>query len=301
MQLRRCGATLTAIGALAIAVAAQDGRVRFETASVKAAVGGVPMAQRVFPGRIDFVNTPLRNIIWIAFGITDTTEAEIPAWTSSSRFDIQATYPDGATRAELPAMLQALLRDRFGLVTRVEARRIDGYELVVGTGGVRMREVEPADDLDTDFSAAPGPRVTQDSASESVDGRVRQMLIPEEIGFRRVTARTLYEFRTLPNGVQRIDATRMSMPELAGLLRLNVGKPVFDRTSLSGVYQFATRFDRLALPITLVAVDGAPLNREPTGVSTFKAVEELGLRLQALRGPVDVLVVDSLNRVPTDN
>jgi len=230
--------------------------------------------------------------------LTDTAEASVPAWTMEVRFDIQATYPAGATAAQVPEMLQRLLKERFGLEAHTEPRRLDGYELVVGNDGIKMHEAESGNDIEKDFSKS-GPRVSNESVSEGFDGPVRQMLLPDEIGFRTVTARSLYELRTLANGVQRIDAIRISMPEFASLLRLNVYRPVFDRTGLTGVYQFKTELDIISSPIALTDRDGNP--RPPTGVSTFKAVEGLGLKLQELRAPVPVLVVDKINRTPAEN
>jgi len=286
--------------ALGISLAAQNaGKLAFEAATVRPSVQRTPMAQRVLPTRIDFVNTPLRTVVFIAFRITDVTEASIPDWTIEARFDIQATYPAGATAALLPEMLQTLLKDRFGLVAHTEPRRIQGYELVVGKDGVKMREVEAVDELEKDFSNAPGPRLTNDSTTESPSGKSRSILIPEEIGYRRITARSFWELRTTAEGVQRIDATRMSMPEFAGLLRLNVGKPVFDKTGLTGVYQFKTELDRMTSSLSNTDRNGNL--REPTGVSTFRAIENLGLTLQELRTPVNVLVVDNVNRTPTEN
>src|ERR671912_320989 len=141
-----------------------------------------------------------------------------------------------------------------------------------------------------DFSKS-GPRVSNESASEGFEGVVRQMLLPDEIGMRTVTGRSLYELRTLANGVQRIDAIRIALPEFAAILRLNLNRPVFDRTGLKGVYQFRTELDRMTSPIVTTDRNGNPF--DPTGVSTFRAVEALGLKLQPLVAPVPVLVVDA--------
>jgi uncharacterized protein (TIGR03435 family) len=288
--------------AMAGSFAAQDRpRLAFETATIRPSVPGRPSAQRVLPTRIDFVNTPLRTVFFAAFRFTDPTEASFPDWMTNARFDMQATYPAGATAADVPDMLQSLLRDRFGLRTHIEPRRVEGYELVVGKDGIKMREVEPVDELDRDFTKEKGPRLSNEIVSERIDGKARQILIPDEIGWRAITSRSFYEVRTTPNRTQRIDAVRISMGEFATLLRLNLGRPVFDKTGLVGVYQFKTELDQLAMPIVMIDRDGNPIGREPTGVSTFNAVEALGLRLQELRGPVDVVVVDSINREPTEN
>ena len=97
------------------------------------------------------------------------------------------------------------------------------------------------------------------------------------------------------------------MAEFASLLTANLGRPVLDRTNLTGLYQFQVELPfaasvsiRLAsLGITKTA-DGQPLD-EPTGVSAFDAVEQLGLRLQPQRIPLERIVVDSTNKTPTEN
>jgi uncharacterized protein (TIGR03435 family) len=127
------------------------------------------------------------------------------------------------------------------------------------------------------------------------------MVVADPIGFRIVTARSLFEVRTLANGVQRVDATRITMPQFATLLRQNLGRPVFDRTGLGGVYQFKTDLDVVASPMVIPGSDARSAAGDPTGISTFKSVESLGLKLQALRGPLQILVVDKVNRKPTDN
>jgi uncharacterized protein (TIGR03435 family) len=87
------------------------------------------------------------------------------------------------------------------------------------------------------------------------------------------------------------------------LLRINLDKPVIDRTGLPGLYRFKVELDtsRMALRMVTSDANGNAINREPTGVDTFKAVETLGLKLEERREPIDVLVVDRMERTPTEN
>jgi uncharacterized protein (TIGR03435 family) len=104
-----------------------------------------------------------------------------------------------------------------------------------------------------------------------------------------------------------LDAERMSMRDLASMLTPIVDQPVIDKTGLTGLYQFTVELPQsaeairrlLALGIT-TTVKGTPLT-EPTGVSVFKAMESLGLRLERRRSPIDVVVIDKLNPAPTPN
>jgi uncharacterized protein (TIGR03435 family) len=198
-------------------------------------------------------------------------------------------------------MLQTLLSDRFHLVTHVESRPTDVYELSVGNDGIKMREVEPVDEIAKEFSDA----FSSPPVSDTLDGPVRTMGVP--LGTRVVTARTRHERRYTERGTTVIEASRMTMAELASVLASNLDQPVLDRTGLAGLYEFKVELSRdqsavrrlLSLGIT-ATVQGTPLT-EPTGVSTVSAVEGLGLRLEKRRSPFDIIVVDNIERQPTEN
>jgi uncharacterized protein (TIGR03435 family) len=116
-----------------------------------------------------------------------------------------------------------------------------------------------------------------------------------------VTARTRYALTLqVERRTQTLDAARMSMPELAAVLADNMDRPVVDKTGLPGVYQFQVQLPLDASTVERVRALGRPLN-EPTGTSESTAVERLGLRLERRRGPVEVLVVDKINRTPIEN
>jgi uncharacterized protein (TIGR03435 family) len=70
-----------------------------------------------------------------------------PDWVDGVRVDIIATLPPGASRSDVPEMLQDLMRRRFGAETRVELRPLQAYELLIGPNGISMREVPPLDEL----------------------------------------------------------------------------------------------------------------------------------------------------------
>ena len=273
----------------------------FQVASIRPSTPGTPASQKVTPGRLDFVSTSLGNVVLAAFRI-DSYRLSAPAWLYQVRFDIHATFPEEA-RARVPEMLQRLLVERFGLVSHTEPRPMNAYELLVGKDGLKMAEAEPANDLARDFSKEAAAS-SNDRVVETFDGPIRTMIIPSLIGGRTVTARSLYVFRTTPRQTTEIDATRITMPEFAGLLYVNLSRPVIDRTGLPGVYRFKVELDRIATAARVASAlpaDRQSAFTEPTGVSTFKAVESLGLRLEERRAPIDVLVIDKIAQTPTDN
>jgi uncharacterized protein (TIGR03435 family) len=282
-------------------LAQKPSAVAFEVATIRPTPPGSRVAARVLPARVELVGHDLRDLIMLAFG-KQVYELSVPAWLTQPRYDIQATYPAGATQSQFPEMLQALLVSRFGLVAHIEPRRVDAYDLVVGKDGIKMAEVEAVNEVEKDFTKS-GPRTSSDMLLETATGPTRTMALPDEIGMRTVTTRSFYESRTTIRRTTQIDATRISIPEFASLLRLNLDKPVIDRTGLKGLYRFKVELDtsRMALRMVTRDVNGNPINREPTGVDTLKAVEGLGLKLEERRDPMDVLVVDKIERTPTEN
>ena len=142
-------------------------------------------------------------------------------------------------------------------------RQIEAYELLVDTGGHRMREVEALDELKTAFSPDPSITISNiDSTVETVEGAVRTMVIP--LGMRRVTARTRYQTWTTAERTFVVDATRITMSEFAGILAYNIDDPVIDRTGLTGLYQFKVELDANQSAIRGLRSD----NRVPALVQT---------------------------------
>lgn len=120
-------------------------RAAFDVASVRPATRGIPSSQRLTETRLDLINTPLGQILAIAFR-ADRHELSAPASLNTVRFDINATFPAGS-RNRVPEMLQTLLVERFGLVTHVESRAIPAYELVAAKGRLTMKEVEASNEV----------------------------------------------------------------------------------------------------------------------------------------------------------
>ena len=297
--------TLAALFLIAyVSALAQPQKLAFEVASIRLSEPGTRGSQRVTPTRVDLINIQLQAVLLMAFRL-EPYRLSAPSWLNDVRVDINATLPGGATRAQVPEMLRTLLAERFGLITHVEPRSMDAWDLVVDKSGIRMREVQPADDLAKEFPSDPKLRPVE-ALLETVDGPVR-MMPTNPPGLRTVTDRMLYERTYTARRTTEINAIRMTMAELARLLETNVDQPVIDATGLTGLYQFtielppdARTLRMMAAAGTTTTLQGTPLN-EPTGVSTFKAVEGLGLRLERRRAPIDVLVVDSIQRTPTSN
>lgn len=293
-----------AVVAAATGFAQAPKKLAFEVASVRLSEGVAPPSRTVTETRVTLLNLPMPDVLTMAFGV-ERARLVFPEWVRAQRVDIQATVPTGATREQIPDMLQTLLAERFSLVVRRESRPTDLYELIVGTGGVKVREVEPLNELETPFTDASGKAFAFDRVSP--DGK---RLILMGLTRRQITARTRFDTQSTERGTQRIDAARMAMSELVEVLRSNLGKDVLDKTGLTGVYQFTIELPPGAMAEAAARraagtlnVNGEPItpNTDPSGLSVFKAVEGLGLRLVERRSPAEFLVIDKIERAPTEN
>jgi len=290
---------LVMVGGVA-AVASQDRTpTEFDVASVRLADPDTRgSSMEVTASRFAVRNRSLESLLLFAFE-TNPYQIQMPLSLRSQRTTIEATLPNGSRREQIPAMLRALLAERFGLATHVESRMIPAYDLVVAATGIRMRAVEAADELERkDFPSggALGGDVTENDVRTIASVR----------SIRTVTRRTTWELAFADAGHMRLEATRMTMRELAGVLRDYVERPVFDRTGSEGLYQFTLELPMQPATARVFQVTGQTANvrGEPfdfTGPSVPKSVEKIGLKLEPRRDPVDVIVVDSINPAPTPN
>ncbi len=234
----------------------------FEVASVKANESGASQVTINWQGGVTLINVPLRAILQFAYNInTPSRLVGYPEWTNVERFDIQARAPEGMTGVEqMRPMLQALLVDRFKMVAKIEKREIQSYALVKARADGRLGpNIKPAE------KPCVGPRGEAPLGIQCVQGGA--------------------------GGGAR--AIGIPIAQLAPMISLLVGRPVVDRTGLTGVYDLELKFsgDR---------VDGA-LPPDPNAPSIFTALpEQLGLKLDAQRETVDVLVVERIER-PAEN
>ncbi len=308
MRRKMSGTVLCATLAVAAAggVHAHNGQpLAFEVASVRLSPPTSRFSQRITDTRVDLTGNELRSLVWMAFNIDPLCcrdRLSGPAWLNSIRVDIQATLPPGASHKQVPEMIRSLLIRRFGLRTHVEPRPTDGYELVVGGAGIRMQDAEAANELEKEFPPDPSGRAPlRDGTEYMSNGLMRAISLP--LGkTRMITERSSFEQTFTARRTMQIDAARISMTDFAWLLVMATGRPVIDGTKLTGVYKFGIELPVEAfasVSATVAAQTGRTL--DPSGVSAVKAVEALGLRLEPRRIPMDTIVIDAIERVPSDN
>ncbi len=240
----------------------------FDVASVKASKSpGGRVAMTRDPGRITYTNITLRRVLLAAYDVKNY-QLVGPDWLETLRFDITAGIPEGATEEQFKAMLRDLLATRFKMTIHRESKELPIYALLVARNGAKIK---PQDGTSTDAEQIAGMQ-----RDEGKDG-FPVLSLP--------TAGLVIETR---NGRARVTAKDVPIEKLADLLSGQVGRPVFDRTGLAGNYSFVLYF--------------TPESGEGAEPFVFTALQQqLGLRLEARKGPVELLVIDHAEKVPTEN
>ncbi len=243
---------------------------RFDVASVKVndSNDGI-VAIQTQKGRYTARGFTLAALIRSAYRIQEFQVTGGPDWINTQRFDVEATYLD-TPAARVDLMLRALLAERFKLAVHNETRERPVYALTLARTDKKLgSELQKST---TDCATAKGP--------DACGGTVAP-------GFIRLRGRTMAQFA---ESLSQLTITGSSLNRL-----------IVDRTGLEGPYHVTLRFtpDNIP-PASPISLPGIPAV-DPNGPSIFTALQEqLGLRLDASKGMVDVLVVDSATR-PTAN
>jgi len=234
------------------------------------------------PGRFTTSST-IKRLIAFAYNANDFQISARPAWLDSETYSVDAKVPDSLVkelqklpfderREKIDLMIRALLAERFKLQARRETKELPVYALVVAKNGNKLREAAP----DETYA------------------------IGEHPGFGKIGA-----------GQLKGDAIPVSAPRgmtLAWLLSVATDRIVLDRTGLKGRYDVTLQWSSDAAPAVVAAAtegsrpgtDNAPPSESP-GPSIFSAIQEqLGLKLESARGPVDVIVIEHIER-PSGN
>jgi uncharacterized protein (TIGR03435 family) len=260
----------------------------FEVASVKRtapdAGGSMVGGGR---GQYRAINVPLRITIANAWNLRDHQIVGAPAWLASDRFDIIAKEPDGTfTDEQRRLMLQALLADRFKLTARLETREMPLYNLV------RLREdARPGRELTptpVDCAALRKARAAGGAAAAAPPGQAPN--IDERVPCSR---RAFFS----PQAAT-INASGMTLDEIATTIGTYADRTVVNRTGLKGEYDVLLKFrpeaggpmGSLAPPLSAAADPASDLATLGTAIQ-----EQLGLKLEPGRGPVQVLVIQSVS------
>jgi uncharacterized protein (TIGR03435 family) len=268
---------------------------QFEVASIRPSAptpeGQVNVGLHIDGAQVRVAALTLRDYLGIAYRMK-VAMISGPDWTGSERFDISATLPAGSTTAQLPEMFQALLADRFHLKVHTEKKEFPVYALLVGKGPLKLTETPPDPDADKDE-----PKGTVNvAAGGSAAG------VSVNLGHGS-------SWSFVPN---RFEAKKLTMEQFAANLERFADRPIVDMTGLKGQYDLG--FDvnsedyrpmliRSAIyagvvlpPAAMRALDG-----NSGGGALSDALQQIGLKLDARKAPLDVLVIDDALKTPTAN
>jgi uncharacterized protein (TIGR03435 family) len=261
-----------------------DANPKFEVASVRPSpppdpVRGMLVRMDGGPGtndptRLITENVDLSGLVTIAWGV-EHYQLSAPDWLSNERFDVVAKVPEGATKEQFRLMLQDLLRERFKLAVHRAQKEMQAWELTVLKNGPKLTESGGVPDQSPAAFPPGPPKLDPDGFPAIPAGRSPYMAV-------------MYDRA-------RWRAVSMSMGEFATRLAVQVGKPVMDATGLKGKYDFTLSWVTEQLRTQTDDSNAA-------GPDLFRALQEqLGLKLDAKKSSVEMLVVDHIERVPTGN
>ena len=302
----------------------------FEAASVKPAAVPVPNGRgRITigmpsggpgskdPGRIRYPFVSLRDLLIRAYDVK-AYQITGPAWLDTERYEINATMPPDTTMEQFRTMLQNLLAERFKLAMHRETKELPMYALVVAKYGPKMKESGDAPPVKEGDADAPLPPPLPSQPKIGPDGFPVLPAPPAGRGGM---------FMMMMPGRARLSGEHQTIQDLATRLTSQLGRPVTDATGLKGKYDITLTFSTEGMngpmgPMgpgpTMLAV--APPGGGPPGGAgaggaagvfvpegeappdIFAAVQQqLGLKLESKKGPVEMIVVDHVEKTPTEN
>jgi len=265
----------------------QPARVEFEVAVIRPAATAA-RAIRIDGAQVHFTGFLLREYVARAYQVR-VSQVIGPDWLSSSPFDIDAKFPEGSTPAQVTDMLQALLADRFSLEQHREQKEMPVYAIVVGTPPLRLKD-----------------SVSDPNANSRIEALVN--ITVDTSGGRTAVDLGHGSSYTVSDG--KFEGKRFTGAMLASTLERYCDRPVLDMTGVTGVFDFSfdvTPEESQVLGMRAALYAGVKLppqllnQLDAGGNPLIGAMQQLGLKLDARKAPIDVLVVDGVRRTPREN
>ncbi len=258
----------------------------FDAASIKVNESGGgrhSLALGLPGGRVRAINVSLAGFMTAAYQVPASRILGAPAWFDSADFDLEATSEGNSPVEQNRLRLQSLLADRFKLVTHHETRQLPIYALVLAKPG----KLGPQLHLNNE-KCDPSPPASSQGFPASTGtipslncGDTSEQATPNRV---RLTGR-----KAIMNQLLVTLAGPASNP--------NIDRPIEDRTGLTGTIDFTLEFAPLQVTPSIAqpAADAPELPSLSTAL-----LDQLGLKLEPQRGPVDVLVIDHVEE-PSPN
>ena len=257
----------------------------YEVASIKPNKSGDNRIRMMYsPDGLSATGGTVQMLIMSAYGISPHQISGAPSWLNSEGYDIEAKM-DSSTADELrklsdderrdqrQRMLQALLADRFKLTIHHESKELPVYALVVAKDGPKFQEAKPGDAYPNGIK---GP-----------DGH-------SGMG-------------TMMMGNGTLTGQGVPLMNLVRFLTRELGRTVIDKTGLTSKYDFTLKWTEERQAPMFRGTEGSQPGTggtaapESSGPSIFTAVQEqLGLKLESQKGPVEILIIDHVEK-PSEN
>jgi uncharacterized protein (TIGR03435 family) len=317
-------AVLLLIAAAAAFGQAPANKLAFDVASVRPSpppdmqkmmmdlqAGKKPESVHIDGSRAVFTFMSVKQLIAYAYKMR-VYEVTGPDWMLTDRFDILARMPDGATKDDAPAMLQTLLKERFNLTAHRQVVDQPVLGLVAAKSGMKLQPASAnAEVLDETAPLKPG-----ESMVDSPDGRV--LLRRNKDGSTTYVGpwgsfSLKFDVPSLSMHMQSESIDMRGFASMMTQLGGGEGRQVVDMTGLKGKYQAAADFSLMDLTSSLhdqgIDIPTGPPGgggqgggaSDPGGPTVSAALEKLGLKLEKSRANVDRLVVDHVEKSPTEN
>jgi len=281
------------VSGAALFAQAPSAKLEFEVASVRSS-GPQSAQDRVDIGlhmdgvQVRISSFTMKDYIALAYRVK-AYQVTGPDWIATDRFDINAKLPAGAKSDQIPEMMQALLADRFQLKFHRDKKDFSVYAITVGKPPLKIKEVAATPQED---DAAP---VTNVAASGSGAG------VSVDLGHG-----SSYTFAN-----NKFEGRKLTMDLVARMLERYVDRPIVNMTDLKASYDLTlevTPEDYQAMLIRAAISSGLVLPPQivrmtegNTASSLMDAAQQIGLKIDARKSPLDLIVVDQMLKNPTEN
>lgn len=242
-------------------------------------------------GRFRASNISLLDYVRFAYKLTDgqieILQANAPKWIATARFDIEAKSENpNPTKDQMRLMMQSLLAERFGLMVHTETRQLPVLALVLAKPGKLGPELRP--------------HPAEDGACSNVVARADHPSEPESPSVVPAVCGGLMSVGvpSAPSHV-RIGGRKVPLTLLAAHLSEmgQFDRPVLDRTGLSGTFDLVLEWG--PDPASVSATPEDHVDRQTYLEEALQ--DQLGLKLERQKAPMDVLLIDHVDRQPTEN
>ncbi len=298
----------------------------FEVATVKPAEdiqkqamsGKMHIGVNVDGARADVGGMSLQDLICIAYKVKPH-QVVGPDWMPAQRYDIMGKMPDGATKDDVATLMQPLLKERFGLQFHIERREQSVYALTVAKGGPKMKESPPDVVAPPEGSEAAKAPEKEEKGTQTMNVGGQKMTVKQNGDGAQMSMSTGTNGNvkmTMENGKMHMAMEKADMATLSAIISRFVDKPVMDQTELTGNYQIAldmsmedlmnvARQQGMQMPgqPSAAASSSRPAETiaDPSGSTLFSTIAQMGLKLESKKMLVPVIVVDHVEKTPTEN